>query len=163
MFFMVLTCEVFHVPMAWLKAAAFWNVNFIFVTREVSQSPISVLKLPLWSNRKDMSVTCDTSHSGMSTLPAAPQSAPPSEQHFSPEGTAVRQLVTASERAALLVNGGLLQTEVSSIFPSMHFLVPSRTNSPSHVGWHMDPLARSDVQSPTPPLAGGADASQGGG
>ena len=32
----------------------------------------------------------------------------------------------------------------------------------SHVGWHVDPLGRNLVQSPTPPLVGALDASQGG-
>jgi hypothetical protein len=51
-----------------------------------------------------MFVTSDTSQSGISALPAAPQSAPPAEQQFSPEDTAARQLLTAVCKAAELVN-----------------------------------------------------------
>jgi hypothetical protein len=51
-----------------------------------------------------MLVTSDVFHPGMSTLHAAPQSAPPVEQHFSPEGTAAKHLPTATFRAAELRN-----------------------------------------------------------
>ena len=43
--------------------------------------------------------------------------------------------------------------------PAVHELVPETVYPGSHVGWHVDPLARELVQSPTPPLAGGMDAS----
>ena len=46
--------------------------------------------------------------------------------------------------------------------PSSHTLGPDTAYPWSHVGWHVDPLASSEVQSPTAPLAGGDDASQGG-
>ena len=52
-----------------------------------------------------MSVTRLVSQSGISSVPAAPQSAPPDEQQFSPEGTAVRQLITAALSAALSAKG----------------------------------------------------------
>ena len=58
----------------------------------------------LTENSPDMSVTRLVSQSGMSALPAAPQSAPPDEQQFSPEGTALRQLSTAVFSAALSAN-----------------------------------------------------------
>ena len=45
--------------------------------------------------------------------------------------------------------------------PGVHELVPDTTYPESHVGWHVDPLARELVQSPTPPLVGAVDASQG--
>jgi hypothetical protein len=51
-----------------------------------------------------MFVTSDTSQSGIFALPAAPQSAPPAEQQFSPEDTAARQFSTAVFKAAELVN-----------------------------------------------------------
>ena len=43
-----------------------------------------------------------------------------------------------------------------------HTLGPDTAYPWSHVGWHVDPLASTEVQSPTAPLAGGDDASQGG-
>ena len=43
-----------------------------------------------------------------------------------------------------------------------HELHPDAAYPFSHVGWHVDPLARSPTQSPTPPFLGGADASHGG-
>ena len=44
--------------------------------------------------------------------------------------------------------------------PALHELVPDTVYPESHVGWHVDPLARLIVQSPTPPFVGAADASQ---
>ena len=44
--------------------------------------------------------------------------------------------------------------------PALHELVPDTVYPESHVGWHVDPLARELVQSPTPPFVGAADASQ---
>ena len=51
-----------------------------------------------------MLVTFDTSQSGISARPAAPQFAPPVEQHFTPEDTAARQLSTAVLSAVLSGN-----------------------------------------------------------
>ena len=45
--------------------------------------------------------------------------------------------------------------------PATHEVVPDTVYPSSHVGWHARPLARGFVQSPTPPFAGAADASQG--
>ena len=45
--------------------------------------------------------------------------------------------------------------------PALHELVPDTVYPESHVGWHVDPLARLIVQSPTPPFVGAADASHG--
>ena len=45
--------------------------------------------------------------------------------------------------------------------PVLHELVPDTVYPALHVGWHVDPLARVLVQSPTPPFVGGVDASHG--
>ena len=45
--------------------------------------------------------------------------------------------------------------------PAVHELVPETVYPELHVGWHVDPLARELVQSPTPPLVGAVDASHG--
>ena len=45
--------------------------------------------------------------------------------------------------------------------PALHELVPDTVYPALHVGWHVDPLARELVQSPTPPFVGAADASHG--
>ena len=45
--------------------------------------------------------------------------------------------------------------------PALHELVPDRVYPVVHVGWHVDPLARVLVQSPTLPFAGAVDASHG--
>mmetsp|Transcript_7271 Transcript_7271/g.32021 ORF Transcript_7271/g.32021 Transcript_7271/m.32021 type:complete len:248 (+) Transcript_7271:222-965(+) len=101
-----------------------------------------------------MLVTCDTSQSGISTKPAAPQSAPPVEQHFSPEGTAARQLSTAALSAVLSANGvGITHAAVSISSPLMHALLPAMTYPASQVGVQALPLASDAVQSPKPPLA----------
>ena len=44
--------------------------------------------------------------------------------------------------------------------PALHELVTDTVYPALHVGWHVDPLARELVQSPTPPFVGAADASQ---
>ena len=46
--------------------------------------------------------------------------------------------------------------------PRLHELVPDTVYPEVHVGWHVDPLARELVQSPTLPFVGAADASHGG-
>ena len=45
--------------------------------------------------------------------------------------------------------------------PRLQEDVPDTVYPESHVGWHVDPLARELVQSPTPPFVGAADASHG--
>ena len=45
--------------------------------------------------------------------------------------------------------------------PKEQELVPDTVYPELHVGWHVDPLARELVQSPTPPFVGAADASHG--
>ena len=45
--------------------------------------------------------------------------------------------------------------------PRLHEDVPDTVYPELHVGWHVEPLARELVQSPTPPFVGGADAEQG--
>ena len=45
--------------------------------------------------------------------------------------------------------------------PLVQLDVPLTMYPSLHVGWQVDPLARLSVQSPTPPLAGAADASHG--
>ena len=44
--------------------------------------------------------------------------------------------------------------------PAVQELVPETTYPELHVGWHVDPLARTSVQSPTAPFVGVVDASQ---
>ena len=72
-----------------------------------------------------MSVTRLVSQLGMSKFPAAPQSAPPAEQHFSPVASAARQFITAVFSAALSANGAL-QATVSVRVPLLHDLLPDR-------------------------------------
>ena len=45
--------------------------------------------------------------------------------------------------------------------PVVHELVPDTVYPESHDGWHVVPLARVLVQSPTPPFAGAVDSSHG--
>ena len=45
--------------------------------------------------------------------------------------------------------------------PALHELVPDTVYPALHVGWHVEPLARELVQSPTPPFVGATDASHG--
>ena len=44
--------------------------------------------------------------------------------------------------------------------PAVQELVPETVYPELHVGWHVDPLAREPVQSPTAPFVGLVDASQ---
>ena len=60
-------------------------------------------------------------------------------------------------------SGGRASEHVAAVrVPSVHELVPETMYPESHVGWHVDPLGRNLVQSPTPPLVGALDVSQGG-
>ena len=45
--------------------------------------------------------------------------------------------------------------------PALQDVVPDTVYPELHVGWHVEPLAREVVQSPTPPFEAGADASHG--
>ena len=45
--------------------------------------------------------------------------------------------------------------------PAVQELVPETVYPESHVGWHVDPLARELVQLPTAPFVGAVDASHG--
>ena len=52
-------------------------------------------------------------------------------------------------------------THVAAVrVPAVQELVPETVYPESHVGWHVDPLAREPVQSPTAPFVGAVDASQ---
>ena len=75
------------------------------LTDDTSHLLMSASNSSRLAKSKTMLVTCDTSQSGMSVLPAAPQPVPPEEQQFPPDGTASRQLFTAVCSAALLVKG----------------------------------------------------------
>ena len=56
--------------------------------------------------------------------------------------------------------GGGFAAHVAAVnVPKEHELVPDTVYPESHVGWHVDPLARELVQSPAPPFVGAADAS----
>ena len=74
------------------------------VTELTSHRDMSALKDPLPLNKKDMSVTRDTSQSAISVVPAAPQSAP-RLQHATPVASTARQLSTAVFSAVLSANG----------------------------------------------------------
>ena len=110
-----------------------------------------------------MSVTCETSQSGISTRPAAPQYTFGLEQHATPVGSPLvgsRQLLIAAVRSARFANGGLLQTAVSTTSPFTHVLAPTRAYPVLHDGEHDDLSASDAVQSPKPPFARAAEASQ---
>ena len=52
-------------------------------------------------------------------------------------------------------------THVAAVrVPAVQELVPETVYPESHVGWHVDPLARELVQLPTAPFVGAVDASQ---
>ena len=58
--------------------------------------------------------------------------------------------------------GGGFAAHVAAVRVSrLHELVPETVYPESHVGWHVDPLARELVQSPAAPFVGAADASHG--
>mmetsp|Transcript_7271 Transcript_7271/g.32022 ORF Transcript_7271/g.32022 Transcript_7271/m.32022 type:complete len:211 (+) Transcript_7271:978-1610(+) len=110
-----------------------------------------------------MLVTSDTSQSAISTVPAAPQSTHGLEQHATPVGSplvASRQLLIAAKRSALFANGGLLQTAVSMRSPFTQVRAPTRAYPVLHDGEHDDLSASDAVQSPRPPFARAAEASQ---
>ena len=131
----VVTSAVFHEPMSWLKAPALWNIACMVVTIAVFHEPIGWLNSKVlvttpphelspvgqWRNNSVMSVTSDTSHSGISTQPALPHRAELGsaqfvsvEQHASPLGTAERHALTASLSAAVSGNEHIVSPEDGS-------------------------------------------------
>jgi len=118
---MFVTLEVSHVPISWLNASAPRNIWYMFVTLEVSHRDISALKDPLPLNSSLMLVTSDTSQSAISTVPAAPQSAP-WLQHATPVGSTARQLSTAAFSAARSGNAHPVSTPSAGSSPAA--LVP---------------------------------------
>ena len=56
---------------------------------------------------------------------------------------------------------GLTEHVAAVSVPALHDDVPDAVYPASHVGWHVDQLARELVQSPTAPFVGAADASHG--
>ena len=124
-------------------------------------------KLDLPANRSCASVTCDTSHSGMSEHPTAPhrlitgsgcQHNLSEEQHLSPEGTASRH---GAKIAFNPSPSGNLHAHVASCVStrSVHDVTPCSTYPGWHSGTQDVPLTRVSVQLPTSPLRGGVDAS----
>jgi hypothetical protein len=57
--------------------------------------------------------------------------------------------------------GDKVHVAAVSVPKEEHELVPDTVYPESHSGWHVEPLARELVQSPTPPFVGAADASHG--
>ena len=134
---MLVTCEVLHEPMSWLKAKAFPNIRPMSVTCEVSHAEISALKSALSLNSSDMSVTSDTSHSGISTQPALPHRAELGsaqfvsvEQHASPLGTAERHAFTASLRPWLSPSQAVSTPAAGSSPAALENMPPHGTHHP---------------------------------
>lgn len=90
---------------SWLNATAFSNIPPKYATCETFHLEMSTLNSLAALNKPPMLVTRDVSQSGMSSVPAALQSAPQKEQHRSPEYTAARQLSTAVFKSALVWKG----------------------------------------------------------
>merc|ERR1719316_1272637 len=109
---MSVTLAVSQLEMSWLKTLAPLNMPSILVTADVSHLDISMLNFVLSLKSSVISVTRLTSQSGISVVPATPQSAPLLQQStpelgfpISPDpGTVDRQLSTADFRAARFAN-----------------------------------------------------------
>ena len=81
--------------------------------------------------------------------------------HVDPLARELVQSPTPPFVGAADASHGRLAEHVAAVsVPALHELVPDTVYPESHVGWHVDPLARELVQSPTPPFVGAADASQ---
>jgi hypothetical protein len=65
---MLVTPEVSHAPMSWLKDEALSNMESIVVTLEVSHAPMSWLKAEASWNMPSIVVTPEVSHAPMSSL-----------------------------------------------------------------------------------------------
>ena len=82
--------------------------------------------------------------------------------HVEPDASELVQLPTPPFAGAAEAShvGSVTHVAAVSTFPA-HELGPDATYPLLHVGWHVDPGASELVQSPTPPFAGAAEASQG--
>ena len=130
-----------HPLMSWWKLEAPSNIPAAVVTCNISHWLMSTLNFDLPWNRKLMSVTCDTSQWGMV-----------SSHSLSPTHAS-----TTAFSSALVVTFRVHTASVNT--RSVHDAAPVSTNPGLHVGTHDVPLTRVSVQSPTPPLRGGVDAS----
>ena len=123
---MVVTELTSHLDRCWLNTLLSRNIMNMVVTLEVSHRDMSALKAlkdhlsGLW-NSCDMSVTSDTSQSAISTVPAAPQSAP-WLQHATPVISRATQLSTAVFSAARSGNAHTVSTPGAGSSPAA--LVP---------------------------------------
>ena len=81
--------------------------------------------------------------------------------HVDPLARVLVQSPTAPFVGAVDASHGFAEHVAALRVPNEHELVPETVYSASHVGWHVDQLARELVQSPTAPFVGAADASHG--
>ena len=65
---MLVTLDVFQLPISWLNDSAAWNIWFMSITPEVSHPLISLLNPVLYMNICHISVTLEVSHSPISWL-----------------------------------------------------------------------------------------------
>mmetsp|Transcript_7092 Transcript_7092/g.31080 ORF Transcript_7092/g.31080 Transcript_7092/m.31080 type:complete len:124 (-) Transcript_7092:101-472(-) len=81
--------------------------------------------------------------------------------HVDPLASELVQSPTPPFIGAVDASHGFAAHVVSAIsVPALQDVVPDAVYPASHVGWHVDPLARELVQSPASPIAGATDASQ---
>ena len=119
--FMVVTELTSHCDISALNRLAKENMCAMVVTELTSHRDMSAVKDPLLENRLLMLVTSDTSQSAISTVPAAPQSAP-WLQHATPVGSTAMQLSTAAFSAVLSGNVHAVSTPGAGSSPAA--LVP---------------------------------------
>ena len=80
--------------------------------------------------------------------------------HVDPLAREFVQSPTAPFEGAVDASHGFAEHVAAVSVPALHDDVPDAVYPELHVGWHVDPVARDPVQSPAPPFAGVADASQ---
>ena len=76
-------------------------------------------------------------------------------------GVGVPLVTTAGGGGAGGGEGETAHVAAVSVPTEEHELVPDTVYPESHVGWHVEPLARELVQLPPPPLVGAMEASHG--
>jgi len=81
--------------------------------------------------------------------------------HIDPLARELVQSPTPPFVGAAEASQGFAEHVAAVSVPRLHEDVPDTVYPELHVGWHIDPLAREFVQSPTPPFVGAAEASQG--
>ena len=131
----------------------------MLVTELTPHRDMSTLNCAFPENKSDMSVTrtrpkaaCPRSRLGRSPRPTQSSTSLPRTQ--------LDAVVHRTHERNFVGERWALANRRVNEYPVLHVLVPSRTNSPAHVGVQDEPSVSDAVQSPKPPFSTAAEASR---